>query len=135
MWISTCCDIKKETDVPPRPKLVTTPQASRQQAVTFQKQTGPKTSSLTCGAKSRNQRGNPKDFDFQILELAALAFAWDIPADLHFHSSHRLTTSSVGEHRAVASKSLSHLVRDLFGDSVRPVVDTLLVFDAPRSVK
>lgn len=58
-----------------------------------------------------------------------------IPAHLHFHSSHRPTSSSDGSHRAVVPKSLSDLVRDLFGDTVRPVVDTLLVFDAPRSVK
>lgn len=58
-----------------------------------------------------------------------------IPVHLHFHSSHRPTSSSDGSHRAVVPKSLSHLVRDLFGDTVRPVVDTLLVFDAPRSMK
>lgn len=106
------------------------------QAATFQKQSGPKKNpSITCGAESGTQRENPKDFVFQILNLAAVTLVRDIPADLHLHSSQRLTSSSVGQHGAVAPKSLSHLVRDLFGDSVRPVVDTLLVFDAPRSVK
>lgn len=83
----------------PHPK----PAVTQFSSCDFQVQTRPKTCRVTCyaGIKGQFQR----IFVFQILNLAALLFVWDIPAHLHFHSSHRPTSSSDGSHHAV---SLNH---------------------------
>lgn len=83
----------------PHPK----PAVTQFSSCDFQVQTRPKTCRVTCyaGIKGKFQR----IFVFQILNLAALLFVWDIPAHLHFHSSHHPTSSSDGSHHAV---SLNH---------------------------